>query len=113
MEGDSSSSAVDVERKDSKYFYLWDRENVRAQERHGTYQYTRVNAGISTQVLFDQLLFSKAAQVKATQPKLGSSFARPHIGDVEAYSTFPILYINRLSPDKSLNLYQIVGTLFP
>lgn len=113
MEGDSSSSTVDVERKDSKYFYPWDRENVRALERQGAYHYTHVNAGISTQVLFDQLLFSKAAQVKAIQPKLGLSFARPHIGNVQAYSTFPILYINRLSPDKSLNLYQIVGTLFP
>lgn len=111
MEGDGSSSTADVERTLS-ISTRGNRERVRAQERRGACHYTRVNAGISTQVLFDQLL-SMAAQVKAIQPKLGSSFAKPHIGDVGAYPTFPILYINCLSPNKSLNLYQIVGTLFP
>lgn len=84
-----------VERKDSKYI-CEDRERVQTWERHGACHYTHVNAGISTQVVFDQLLFSVAAQVKAIQPKLGSNFAKPHIGDVGTYSTFPILYINRL-----------------
>lgn len=79
-----------VEKKDSKCI-------CEDRERHGACHYTRVNAGRSTSVVFDQLLFSVAAQVKAIQPKLGSNFAKPHIRDVGTYSTFPILYINRLS----------------
>lgn len=93
-----------VERKDSKYI-CEDRERVQTRERHGACHYTRVNVGVSTQVVFDQLLFSMAAQVKAIQPKLGSNFAKPHIGDVGGLLHLPNPVHKPSIPDKSLNCW--------